>query len=170
MESVFHDVPFQPGLKTVSKSKRVDGATCSTLGLAGDLLMVDLSSVALHKLRVAPSHLTQTEAADYPASREWALRLPTSAGLFETVTKLAWMKQDEISDRNCNEFSNPDRRFCDFDLPGMQQGFRQFHSAKHIRNTFQVVSHRSETDFSTSTGQSASTLYCVRARPQRDAP
>jgi hypothetical protein len=72
METVFHDVPYQSGLKTVSKAKYVEGTICSTLILADDLCLVDLSSVALHKLGVAPSHLTQTEAADYPASREWA--------------------------------------------------------------------------------------------------
>jgi hypothetical protein len=75
MESVFHDVPYRPGLKTVSKSKYVEGAICSTLSLTGDLQLVDLSSVSLHKLGVAPADLTQTEAAYYAASREWALAL-----------------------------------------------------------------------------------------------
>jgi hypothetical protein len=88
MESVFHDVPYQPGLKTVSKSKYVEGAICSTLGLTGDLQLVDLSSVSLHKLGVAPADLTHTEAACYPASREWALALyeqnPTAQGFIWT--------------------------------------------------------------------------------------
>lgn len=72
METVFHDVPYLPGLKTVSKAKYVEGAICSRLGLTDDLRLIDLSSVALHKLGVAPSDLTQTEAAYYPASREWS--------------------------------------------------------------------------------------------------
>lgn len=88
MESVFHAVPYRPGLKTVSKSKYVEGAICSTLSLTGDLLLVDLSSVSLHKLGVAPADLTQTEAAYYPASREWALALyeqnPTAQGFIWT--------------------------------------------------------------------------------------
>jgi hypothetical protein len=75
METVFHDVPYQPGLKTVSKAKYVEGAICSTLSLTADLRLVDLSSVALHKLGVAPANLTQTEAAYYPVTREWALAL-----------------------------------------------------------------------------------------------
>ena len=91
METVFHDVPYQPGLKTVSKAKYVEGTICSTLGLSDDLWLVDLSSVALHKLGVAPSDLTQTEAAYYPASREWALALheqnPTAQGLIWTSRK-----------------------------------------------------------------------------------
>jgi len=49
---------------------------------------VDLSSVSLHKLGVAPADLTQTEAAYYAASREWALTLyeqnPTAQGLIWT--------------------------------------------------------------------------------------
>lgn len=72
METVFHDVPYLLGLKTVSKAKYVEGSICSTLTLTDDLRLVDLSAVALHKLGVAPSDLTQTEAAYYPASREWA--------------------------------------------------------------------------------------------------
>lgn len=88
MESVFHDVPYRPGLKTVSKSKYVEGAICSTLRLTANLQLVDLSSVALHKLGVAPADLTQTEAACYAASREWGLALyeqnPTAQGLIWT--------------------------------------------------------------------------------------
>ncbi|HZY61270.1 MAG TPA: RES family NAD+ phosphorylase [Edaphobacter sp.] len=88
MESIFHDVPYRPGLKTVSKSKYVEGVICSTLHLAADLRLVDLSSVSLHKLGVAPADLTQTEAAYYAASREWALALyeqnPTAQGFIWT--------------------------------------------------------------------------------------
>ena len=88
MESVFHDVPYRPGLKTVSKSKYVEGAICSTLTLTSDLQLVDLSSVALHKLGIAPADLTQTEAANYAASREWAFALykqnPTAQGFIWT--------------------------------------------------------------------------------------
>ncbi len=88
MESVFHDVPYRPGLKTVSKSKYVENTIRSTLHLTADLQFVDLSSVALHKLGVAPADLTQTEAAYYTASREWALALyeqnPTAQGFIWT--------------------------------------------------------------------------------------
>ncbi|WP_446743515.1 RES family NAD+ phosphorylase [Silvibacterium acidisoli] len=88
MESIFHDVPYRAGLKTVSKAKHVEGAICSSLHLTADLQLVDLSSVALHKLGVAPADLTQTEAAYYAASREWALALyeqnPTAQGFIWT--------------------------------------------------------------------------------------
>jgi RES domain len=88
METVFHDVPYQAGLKTVSKAKHIEGVLCTAISLTDDLWLVDLSSVALHKLGVAPSYLTQTEAAYYPASREWALALyeqnPTAQGLIWT--------------------------------------------------------------------------------------
>ena len=88
METVFHDVPYQAGLKTLSKAKHIEGVLCTAISLTDDLYLVDLSSVALHKLGVAPSDLTQTEAAHYPASREWALALyeqnPTAQGLIWT--------------------------------------------------------------------------------------
>jgi RES domain-containing protein len=88
METVFHDVPYQAGLKTVSKAKHIEGVLSTAISLTDDLCLVDLSSVALHKLGVAPSNLTQTEAAYYPASREWALALyeqnPTAQGLIWT--------------------------------------------------------------------------------------
>jgi hypothetical protein len=88
METVFHDVPYQAGLKTLSKAKHIEGVLCTAISLTDDLCLVDLSSVALHKLGVAPSDLTQTEAAYYPASREWALALyeqnPTAQGLIWT--------------------------------------------------------------------------------------
>ncbi len=75
METVFHDVPYRAGLKTVSKAKYVEGAVCSTLLLTCDVRLVDLSSVALHKLGIAPQDLTQTDATQYPVTREWALAL-----------------------------------------------------------------------------------------------
>jgi hypothetical protein len=88
METVFHDVPYQAGLKTVSKAKRIEGALCTAISLTDDLCLVDLSSMALHKLGIAASDLTQTEAAYCPASREWALALyeqnPTAQGLIWT--------------------------------------------------------------------------------------
>lgn len=72
METVFHDVPYRSELKTVSKATYIKGMLCSSLTVRGNLRLIDLSSVALHKLGVAPSDLIQTEAANYPATRQWA--------------------------------------------------------------------------------------------------
>ncbi len=73
METVFHDVPFVRGPKLHSKAKHVAGKIASALRLSRDLLFVDLTSVALHKLGIPPENLTRTGAALYRETRAWAL-------------------------------------------------------------------------------------------------
>src|SRR3990172_11494560 len=51
METVFHDVPFAPGFKSFDKRKFV-GQIHSVLLPATDLVLADLSNVALRKLGV----------------------------------------------------------------------------------------------------------------------
>lgn len=75
METVFHDVPYVAGLKTLSKSAYVLGMVRSKLRLARQIHLVDLSSIALHKLGVSRASLIDTNASEYSRTREWALAL-----------------------------------------------------------------------------------------------
>lgn len=71
METVFHDVPFAPGLKTFDKRKLV-GQIHSVLLPATALVLADLSNVALRKLGVPRAQLIDTEKDCYPETRKWA--------------------------------------------------------------------------------------------------
>lgn len=72
METVFHDVPYAPGLKTLSKSTHVAGKVRSTIRSPRDLRLIDLSAIPLRKLGVSRSGLIDTEASEYPLTRQWA--------------------------------------------------------------------------------------------------
>nr|WP_318381479.1 RES family NAD+ phosphorylase [uncultured Enterobacter sp.] len=84
METVFHDVPFAPGLKTYDKSK-LDGQLHSTLMVTDDLELLDLTSISLRKLGITRKQLIDTEKDQYPNTRKWAEALhqqcPTAQGL-----------------------------------------------------------------------------------------
>lgn len=71
MESVFHDVPYAPGLKTLDKAK-LHGQVHSQLEALEELLLADFSSRALRKFGVARSQLIDTEKDQYPVTRQWA--------------------------------------------------------------------------------------------------
>lgn len=71
METVFHDVPFAPGLKTLDKA-RLNRQVYSVLTPARDLVLADLRSVALRKLGVPRARLIDTEKDAYPLTRVWA--------------------------------------------------------------------------------------------------
>jgi len=76
METIFHDVPFKAGFKPFSKLK-MDGKVHSVLLPTADLRLIDLSTVALHKLGVKRTQLIDTTKAHYPATRRWAQELYT---------------------------------------------------------------------------------------------
>ena len=78
METIFHDVPFKAGFKPFSKLK-MDGKVHSVLLPAADLRLIDLSTVALHKLGVKRTQLIDNTKAHYPATRRW--RKPSIVGL-----------------------------------------------------------------------------------------
>ncbi|WP_025806336.1 RES family NAD+ phosphorylase [Pseudomonas chlororaphis] len=84
METIFHDVPHAPGLKTIDKGKLV-GQVHSEVELTQDLQLVDLASVPLRKLGVSRKQLIDTEKDQYPATRKWAEALhqkcPQAQGL-----------------------------------------------------------------------------------------
>ena len=71
METVFHDVPFAPGLKTYDRSK-LESQRYAVFEAQRDLLLADLSNVPLRKLGIGRSQLIDTEADHYPYTRTWA--------------------------------------------------------------------------------------------------
>lgn len=74
MESVFHDVPFIPGFKSMAKS-RLQGQVHSVCQTMGTLTLIDLRATALRKLGIERKQLIDTEKDQYPASRALAGRI-----------------------------------------------------------------------------------------------
>jgi len=91
METIFHDVPFKAGFKPFSKLK-VDGKVHSVLLPTGDLRLIDLSTVALHKLGVKRTQLIDTTKAHYPATRRWAQALYSQ---FPDAQGLRWTSRQD---------------------------------------------------------------------------
>ena len=71
METVFHDVPFVPGLKTFAKHK-LEGQLHSVLASTAALTLADLRNVPLRKLGVERKQLIDTEKDTYGQTRKWA--------------------------------------------------------------------------------------------------
>lgn len=71
METVFHDVPFAPGLKTFAKHK-LEGQLHSVLAATAVLTLADLRNVPLRKLGVERKQLIDTEKDTYGQTRRWA--------------------------------------------------------------------------------------------------
>ncbi|OLF53827.1 RES family NAD+ phosphorylase [Pseudomonas chlororaphis] len=87
METVFHDVSYQPGPKIYDKNKLTDQRHAQ-LVTHQTLDLVDLRSVALHKLGVRRNQLIDTEKDQYPRTRLWAeaihAQCPKAQGLLWT--------------------------------------------------------------------------------------
>ena len=71
METVFHDVPFAPGLKTVARH-RLEGQLHSVLAITATLTLADLRNVPMRKLGVERKQLIDTEKDSYDQTRKWA--------------------------------------------------------------------------------------------------
>ena len=72
METVFHDVPFAPGLKTFARHK-LEGQLHSVLAITATLTLADLRNVPLRKLGVERKQLIDTEKDTYGQTRrKWA--------------------------------------------------------------------------------------------------
>ena len=71
METVFHDVPFAPGLKTYAKH-RLEGQLHSVLVTTAALTLADLRNVPLRKLGVERKQLIDTEKNTCSQTRKWA--------------------------------------------------------------------------------------------------
>ncbi|ARS28321.1 RES family NAD+ phosphorylase [Sphingomonas sp. KC8] len=71
METVFHDVPFAPGLKTHAKRKLKAHHYSQVLSVA-DLTLAELTTTSLRKLGIKRAELIETEKNIYPQTRAWA--------------------------------------------------------------------------------------------------
>jgi hypothetical protein len=84
METVFHDVPYTAGFKWLPLSI-LEQQVHSVLTLNRDLSLIDLGTVALHKLGIRRSQVIDTMKAHYPRTRRWAEALheqfPKAQGL-----------------------------------------------------------------------------------------
>ncbi|WP_261640485.1 RES family NAD+ phosphorylase [Erwinia mallotivora] len=96
METVFHDVPLAPGVKTYDKSK-LNGQVHSTLKVVEDLELLDLSSVVLRKLGITRKALIDTEKDQYPMTRKWAEKLYQQSA---TAQGLIWVSRQD--DKACS--------------------------------------------------------------------
>ena len=95
LETVFHDVPFAPGFKSYDKRK-LAGLTYSVLVSTSDLVLADLSNVALRKLGIPRSQLIDTEKSCYQKTRAWAEAIYTQA---PEVQGLFWTSRQDDSAR-----------------------------------------------------------------------
>lgn len=94
MESVFHDVPFAPGFKSVAKRK-LKGHHYSQVLSKADLVLVDLSTTALRNLGIKRGELIETEKDIYPQTRKWAEAIHAQC---PDVQGLCWVsRQDDRS-------------------------------------------------------------------------
>jgi hypothetical protein len=94
METVFHDVPYKAGLKTVSRSRLVD-RVYSIVRLSQNIRLIDLGTISLRKLGIPRNALIDTTKAHYPRTRRWAEALHEQ---FEEAHGLHWTsRQDDQS-------------------------------------------------------------------------
>lgn len=95
METVFHDVPFAPGPKSFPRSRLLK-RQCSRIEVTQRLVLADLTSKSLRAMGIKRNELIDTEADQYPATREWARAIhaqhPDVQGLF-------WVSRQDDTDR-----------------------------------------------------------------------
>jgi RES domain len=111
METVFHDTPFAAGFKQVDKNLSA-GLVYSQVKPSANLILIDLSAVALRKLGLKRRQLIDTEADTYPATRLWAEAFHAQ---FADVQGLQWVsRQDDraaavllFGDRIANQALRP---------------------------------------------------------------
>lgn len=84
METIFHDVPHTPDLKTLDRQK-LHGQVHSQVLVQQPLQLVDLANVPLRKLGISRRQLIDTEKNQYPSTRKWAAAIhhqcPEAQGL-----------------------------------------------------------------------------------------
>jgi len=93
METVFHDVPYTPGLKTLDKNKLTNHVH-SKIKLSRSLKLINLGSVALRRLGIARHQLIDTEKELYPETRAWASAIH---GLCKQAQGLTWTSRQDDS-------------------------------------------------------------------------
>jgi RES domain-containing protein len=84
METVFHDVPYKTGFKPLPLSI-LEEQVHSAIEVKRNFRLLDLGTVALHKLGIKRSQLIDTTKALYPRTRRWAetfyQQFPAAQGL-----------------------------------------------------------------------------------------
>jgi hypothetical protein len=94
METVFHDVPYTTGFKSVDSAK-LTGQAHSTIETHRNMTLVDLTTVPLRRLGVTRSQLIETEKDRYPQTRPWAEALHRE---FPDAQGLTWVsRQDDTA-------------------------------------------------------------------------
>ncbi|WP_018240319.1 RES family NAD+ phosphorylase [Ensifer sp. BR816] len=91
METVFHDVPVAPGLKTFDQAKLAD-QVYSTVTPRRDVVLADLSSTALRSLGLRRSELIDTEKDQYPGTRKWAEAIHKQC---QAIEGLCWVSRQD---------------------------------------------------------------------------
>lgn len=94
METVFHDVPFVPGLKSLAKRK-LKAHHYSPVLFPSDLVLADLSNTALRNLGIKRGALIDCEKDVYPLTRKWAEAIHAQC---PDIQGLCWVsRQDDRS-------------------------------------------------------------------------
>ena len=93
LETVFHDLPFAPGLKTYAKHK-LEGQLHSVLVPAAALTLADLRNVPLRKLGVERKQLIDTEKDTYGQTRKWAAAIHAQHA---QIQGLCWTSRQDDS-------------------------------------------------------------------------
>ena len=94
METVFRDIPYSPGFKAFDKNK-LQGKRASIIIPTRDLRLIDLANTALRKLGITRNQLVDSDAADYPNTRPWAVALHEQ---FPLADGLVWVsRQDDAA-------------------------------------------------------------------------
>jgi len=94
METVYHDVPFAAGLKTIAKRK-IRHHHHSQLVSSAELVLANLSNKALRKIGIPRADLFDTEKDPYPQTRKWAEAIHAHC---PDVQGLCWVsRQDDTA-------------------------------------------------------------------------
>ena len=93
LETVFHDLPFAPGLKTYAKHK-LEGQLHSVLVPTSALTLADLRNVPLRKLGVERKQLIDTEKDTYGQTRKWAAAIHAQHA---QIQGLCWTSRQDDS-------------------------------------------------------------------------
>ena len=95
METVFHDVPYAPGPKQFSRS-RLQNQKYSRIEVTQTLILADLTSKSLRSMGIQRNQLIDTEADQYPVTREWARVIHAQ---YPNVQGLLWVSRQDDTDR-----------------------------------------------------------------------
>ncbi|MFT3968398.1 MAG: RES family NAD+ phosphorylase [Sphingobium sp.] len=95
METVFHDVPHEPGLKTVAKRK-LKKHLHSQVAPVADLKLADLGARPLRKLGIKRADLIESDKDVYPQTRKWAEAIHAQC---PDVQGLCWVSRQDDTTR-----------------------------------------------------------------------